>query len=203
MIACGFGKQADIPNREVGHGIALEIAPDHLDRIDVRRVGRKELPVELPPPLEETRDHLGAMGIGAIPHDDERLLDLSAEVLQEPNHPRCRNVGICVEGKVKSYPHPAGRYGKRSYSRNLLMPAPLLNEYRGLPAWRPSPPDQRSHHKPALVDKNDVGVQFAGFFLIRGQSTLIHRWTATSSRSLACRSGFCGLHPIERSSRPI
>jgi hypothetical protein len=108
-----------------------------------------------------------------------------------------------VEGKVKSYPHTAGRYGERSYSRNLFMPAPLLNEYRGLAAWRPSPPDQRSHHKPALVDKGDVGVQFAGFFLIRGQSTLIHRWTVASSRSRACLSGFCGLHPIERSTRPI
>jgi hypothetical protein len=36
-----------------------------------------------------------------------------------------------------------------------------------------------------------------------GQSVLIQRWMAISSRSIARRWGFCGLQPNERKRRPI
>jgi hypothetical protein len=39
--------------------------------------------------------------------------------------------------------------------------------------------------------------------LMRGQSTFTHRWIAASSRSRARRSGFWGLQPSLRSTRPI
>jgi hypothetical protein len=73
---------------------------------------------------------------------------------------------------------------------------------RRLSTRRPGSTHERCEKKPALVKKDDVGVQSLRFFLMRGQSTLTQRRIAASSRSRACRSGFCGVHPNDRSKRP-
>jgi hypothetical protein len=54
------------------------------------------------------------------------------------------------------------------------VPSAAVQQDRRLAARGPCPADQRRHHKAALVDEDDVGIQAAGFFLMRSQSSLIH-----------------------------
>ena len=80
-------------------------------------------------------------------------------------------------------------------------------EFRSI-GWKeelmnPGSADQRRQQEAALVDKDDVGLQSAGFFKMSGHSTRTQRRMAFSSRSRARRSGFCGLHPMECRSLPI
>ena len=203
MVPCRVGQGFGIGRREVRQGIALEMTPDHFYRIEIRGVRRQKVAVQLAVALEEPVDDLCSVGLRTIPHDEQRLLKLSAQVPQELHRPAGREVRVREQGKVKSYPPPAWRDGKRRDGGDLLVPSSAVQEDRRLAARSPRPADQGSHQKAALVDKDDVGVQAEGFFLMRGQSTLIHFWTAFSSRSRARFSGFCGLQPIERSSLPI
>jgi len=203
MVTCRVSQGLGIGRREVGKRVSLEVPPKHLDRIDIRSVGREEIPLQLAVALEEPVDDFCFMGPRAVPNDEQRLLELRAQIAQELNHPAGCEVGVREQGKVKSYPHPARRDCNRRDGGDLLVPSSTVQKNRRPPARSPRPADQGCHHEAALVDKDDIGVQAAGFFLMRGQSSLIHFCTAFSSRSRARFSGFCGLQPIERSNRPI
>ena len=203
MVARRVRQGLGVGRREVGQGVAFEMTPEHLDRIEVRSVGRQEVMMQLAIALEELGDDLGSVGLRAVPNDEKRLLELTAQAPQEPHHPACREVGVGEQGKVKSYPLPARRDRDGRNGGNLLMPSPAVEKNRRSAARSPRPTDQRSHQKAAFVYEYDVGVQSAGFFLRHDQSSLIHFCTAFSSRSRARFSGFCGVHPNERNSRGI
>ncbi len=203
MVACHVGQSFGVGRCEVGQRVALEMPPEHLNRIEIRGVRREEVTVQLAVALEEPGDDLRSVGLRAIPHDEQRLLELSSQVPQEPHHPLGREVRVREQGKVKSYPFPTSRDRECRDCGNLLVPSATVQKDRRPAARSPRPADQWSHQKSALVDEDNIGVQAAGFFLMRGQSCRIHFWTAFSSRSRARFSGFCGLHPIERSSLPI
>jgi hypothetical protein len=53
-----------------------------------------------------------------------------------------------------------------------MMPC-ALHQHRPLPAGTPSASQKRRHQQPTLVQKYQAGLQPDGFFLMRGQSTLI------------------------------
>ena len=203
MVACRVRQGRGVGRREVGQRVALEVAPEHLDRIEIGGVGRQEITMQLAAALEEPVDDLGSVGQRAIPNDEKRLLKLRAQASQEPDHSAGREVGVGKEGKVKSYPRPVRRDRERRDGGDLLVPSSTVQKNRRLASRSPRPADQRSHKKATLVDENDIGVQAPGFFLRRGQSSLIHFCTAFSSRSRARFSGFCGLQPNERNSRGI
>jgi hypothetical protein len=78
-----------------------------------------------------------------------------------------------------------------------------LIDHRCATDGRPTSAQMGGHQEAALVQEDQEGVQVAGFFLIRGQSVLIQRWMAASSRSTARRVGRWGVHPSERRRRPI
>jgi len=203
MVSRNPSEVVSIGGPQVGQGIALEVAPDKLRGVEFRRISREEELEDSVGSLEKPGDALGAMRLGPIPHDDERLLKLAHEATQEAQDPRGRDVGLGIHGKVKSYPLPVRRKGQCGNHRNLPMATPLVIEDGSLATRRPCPADQRGQQEAALVDKDDVGLQSAGFFLISGQSTRTQRRMAFSSRSRARRSGFCGLHPMECRSLPI
>jgi len=201
MIARCERELPEFLGRPVREGIALQVAPERLDRVQFGSVGREEVGVDLGMLAEPALDRLASVSEKAIPEDQHRPLDLETQRLEEAEEERSRDVRVRVERKVKSYPLIAWRQSERRDGRHFPMTAGLLIEQRGLAAWRPSPPNERRHHEAGLVDKDQVSVQIAGFFLSRGQSTLTQRRIASSSRSRAMRSGFWGLHPIERSNR--
>lgn len=203
MVAGRVRQGLGVGRREVGQGVAFEMAPEHLDRIEIGSIGRQEVMMQLAIALEEPGNDLGPVGLRTVPDDEQRFLELRAQAPQEPHHSACREVGVGQQGKVKSYPLPARRDRERRDGGDLLVPSPAVEKNRRLATRSPCPADQRSHQEAALVEKSNVGIQAAGFFLMRDQSSLIHFCTAFSSRSRARFSGFCGVHPSERNSRGI
>lgn len=203
MVSGNPSEVVSIGSPQVGQGIALEVAPEHFHGVEFRSIGREEERMNPLGSFEKSCDALGPMCLGPIPHDDERLLQLAHKPPQEADDPRGRDVGLGIHGKVKSYPLPVRREGQRGDHRDLPMAAPLVIEDGGLTTRRPGPADQGGQQEAALVDKDDVGLQLAGFFLMSGQSTRTQRRTAFSSCSRARRSGFWGLHPMECRSLPI
>ena len=200
MVTSCSGQGLRGAGREVGQRVTLEVPPEHLDRVDLGSIGWKEEAVEFGRASEDPGYQLGAMGEGAVPYDEDGLLHLSAKGPQKAGHARGRDVPLGMETKVKSYPLAVWRHRQGRDGGNLPMASAHLVEQWRLSARGPSAPNQRREQEPAFVDKCDIGVQSAGFFLMRGHSTLIQCRMAFSSRSRARRSGFCGLQPIERRS---
>jgi hypothetical protein len=198
----GGGEQRDFGAGEVGQRVSLEIAPQVLDRVQLRGIGRE---VKLPP-LHHIKEHGGmetAMDFGAIPEQEQRSIKVPGELLQESQHRHRVEVLIDQQLKVQAHFAPVGTDAQGGDGRDLFVVATNVPEHRGLSAPAPGAAYHRQQKQPALVEKNQPSVQAPGFFLIRGHSCLIQRWMPSSSRSKARRVGRCGVQPSERSSRPI
>ena len=197
------GELRHVRRREVGHGVALEVGPERLDGVQFWSICRQETYLDTRVTQKELSDRHASVHCQPIPNHDEPAREVSRQVAQELQEPRSLQVAIGSKRKVKADAAASGRDRQSGDDRDLLpMPTPLVQDRR-LAARGPGAPYQRSQQKPALVQKNQVGFQPAGFFLSRGHSIFTHRRMESSSRSRARRSGFCGVHPIECSSRPI
>lgn len=202
MIEGGSEERVDVWCGEICQRIAFQIAPEHLDRVELGCIGREVISAHSLGAGKMSIHELGAVGVGAIPDHEQRLLDLPAEVTEEGSNFDGRDIGIGIEGKIKSYALPAGRHGQSRDDGYLPMGSPGSPKDWGVPAQCPGAPDYGCHHEAALVDKDDVRFQSAGFFLSCGQSSTTQRRIALSLRSRARASGFCGLKPRPRSRRP-
>jgi len=201
VIAGCLGKVFWVIGCVVGQGVAFEVAPNHLDRVDLRGIGWQKETMKSGGSGKYAIDDFGAMGEGSVPDYEQGLLHLAAELPQKAGHAHGSDVLACMERKIKSYPLASWRNREGRDGRDLAVsPSDLAQNWRSA-AGCPGASDQRRQEKAALVDERNVGVQASGFFLMCGQSTLIQCRMAFSSRSRARRSGFCGVQPIERRSR--
>ena len=128
---------------------------------------------------------------------------MASERTEERDQPGRRDILVRAEREVQPRALAAGRQGQGGDDRHFFARSPALIQDRSLAAGCPTTPHERGKQQAALVDEYQRGVQAPRFFLMRGQSTFTHRWIAASSRSRARRSGFCGLQPSVRSTRPI
>ena len=113
------------------------------------------------------------------------------------------NIGIGMKSKVHVETIFSGSNAECTDNRDFPMRTGFLIQERSLTTRTPGSPDQRSHQHATFVDKDDMRLQSGSFFLMRGQSTLIHSLILVSSRSTARRSGFWGDHPRSWRIRPI
>lgn len=202
VAASGGGERPDLGIGQVGQRVGLQAAPQVLDRVQLRGVGRK---VKLLPPhnIAEDREVKAAMGLGAIPEQQQRSVEVAGELAQEPPHRRRIEVLIDQRLEVQAYFAPVGTDAQGGDRGDLFVVAADVAEDRSLPAPAPGAAHHRQREQSALVEKNQPSAQPPGFFLSRGQSCLIQRWMPSSSRSKARRRGRCGVQPSERSRRPI
>ena len=126
---------------------------------------------------------------------------MSTKLLQENLNPCAIDVCVRCQVKIKSCPTSFGRYGKCCNSRHFLPAAGSLVQKRSFSSGSPTPAYQWSHQQPRFIQKNKRSFQAPRVFFTRGQSCLIQRWMASSSRSWARRSGFWGVQPIDRNKR--
>ena len=187
---------------EIRQRVHFEVGPGGLHRVEFWRVGRKEFDAEVARPTEHPRHGPASMHVEPIPHENDRALDLPAEVANELCQPHAVDVSIGADRKVERDPTAPWRNRQRADDRGLLPVPSGLRKDRRLAAWRPGPAHERCEKKPALIQEDDVRFQSLRFFLMRGQSTLTQRRIAASSRSRAWRSGFCGVQPNDRRRRP-
>lgn len=181
---------------EVGQRVGLEVRPEGLDRIELRGIGREERSVEPRSGLQKRTNRSGTVGGETIPDQTDRSPKVSPQLPKKDLHPSRSHVRVRSQRKVKSYPSTSRRDGKRGDHRHLLpRPRPLIEDRSPTPRG-PTSPNQRSQHQAALVEENQRCLQSRRFFLIRGHSSLIQVRMASSSRSRARRSGFCGLQAM-------
>jgi len=187
---------------EVRKRVHLEVSPSGFHGVQFRRVGRKEFDVETARAAEHPSHRPTSVHVEPIPHEKDRTLDLTPEVSNELGQPYAVDVATGPDRKVERDPTSPGRHRQRPDDRSLFSVTSRLRKNRCLASRRPGPAHERREEKPALIQENDVRVQPPGFFLMRGQSTLTQRRMAASSRSRAWRSGFCGVQPNDRRTRP-
>ena len=202
MTLGDVGQLERVLGREVRKRVHLEMSPSGFHGIELWRVGRKEFDVEATRTVEHLDHRPASMHVEPIPHENDRALDLAPEVSNEVGQPYAVDVAAGPDRKVERDSTSPGRHRQRSDDRSLFSVTPRLREDRCLASRRPGPAHERCEEKPALIQENDVRVQPPRFFLMRGQSTLTQRRIAASSRSRAWRSGFCGVQPNDRRTRP-
>lgn len=172
-------------------------------RIEFRGIGRKEFQMQALGNGEKFLNIFGAMRLKAIPYNDK----IARQLFQEASNEGCRQhrvyIGIRMQAEVQTETGFGWSDTKGGYYRYFLMRTGFLIQDRGLSFGTPCPSDKRRHEKTAFINKDDMGFQTDCFFLMRGQSTLIHRFISSSLRSMARRSGFCGLQPSVCRSLPI
>ena len=195
-----FGGVGDLGERggwQVGQLDVLEVGPQILDRVELGRVGGQSLcsePVVLavevgPHPVAPVRaqpvpdQHHPLAGVEApeLVQDRDEGVGVVAGLLQVKAQPGRGAVGPIAQG---------GRHGG-------LLPPEAVAQDRGVAPWRPGAAHRWDQRDGRFVDKDDPGRFCGGPFLIRGHSWATQRAIASSSRSLARRSG-----PLQAPAQP-
>ena len=143
------------------------------------------------------------MGLKTIPHNNDMTGQFLAKARKE-GYDRLRiDMGIRVESTIQTESIPARDDTQSADNGDFLMRAGFLIQNRCMTTGVPGSPDQRRHQHATFVDEDDMRSQFGSFFLMRGQSPLIHSLILASLRSIARRSGFWGVQPRSWRIRPI
>ena len=185
---------------EVGQVAILGIAPPRLDGIQLRCVSRQPFEFDMLQP--RIQDLLGrrAMYTPATQDDDQRAATTLTQSSNEFHRfGRTNIVGMNLKGRADL--SPLRRKRDRADDTQPVVPIPRLL-HRRLATRSPRLAVHRLQAKARFIDKCNAGTTSAGFFLIRGQSCLRQRWTASVSCSRATRRGFCGLYPKSCRMRP-
>ena len=143
----------------------------------------------------------GSMHTQPVPHDEDRVAELTPELTKEAQQVVGDDVLFGQEAKIKSHLAFLGRDGNSCDHRDALMGTCPLIEDGGLSNRRPCATQEGSHEEAALIEKDKSGFQSPGVFFTRGHWSRTQLRIATSSRSRARRSGFWGLKPRERRRR--
>jgi len=154
------GELADFANSgkaQVGDFMFLEIGPDGLDRIELRRVRRQarhgDLPVLF---LQPCLDQARAMGGYPIPDDEQGLLDLAPERTQEFDD----LLGADGAGKEAEVELPERQAG----DRRELLPGEAVLQDRRLAAQTPGAGNARPLREPRFVYEDEGTALPPGFF---------------------------------------
>ncbi len=167
---------------------ALGKRPDALVGIELRRVGREMLDMEprmSPPQLTQ---RISLVGCRVVQQHDHVPGQVPQERAQEPTDLDLPDVGqVQVVEEAQALATRAD--GDAGDDRDLVAPIAMAVDRR-LTARRPGAQDGGDQEESRLVDEDEVGTQPRSFFFIRGHSRRFQRSIATSSRSMARRSGF-------------
>lgn len=140
------------------------------------------------------------MNLPVVPDDDHRTPQMAKNVPQELSHVVLENV-VIVKAEKQTQTVSARTHGDRGNRGDAIVTIPMANRRRPA-SRRPRPANRRDQEKAGFVLEYDVGAQPRSVFFTRGHSSRFHRVISASSRSIARRSGFCGLHPKAWSNRP-
>ena len=167
--------------------------PDALVGVELRRVGREALQVNPLGASAELTYELAAMGISAVPQDEDVTRDLPEQLSQEVSGLELSNV-LRVELKVKVEALAAGRNRDPRDGGDPVASIEVMNRGR-LAHGSPGASDRGSQLKAGFVGEDEVGTQPLGVFFTRGQSSRMKRRISALLRSSAFFCGFWWLHP--------
>lgn len=197
-----LAQTGQIRRTHVGEFARLHVAPDLLDRIQLRGVRRQALHGEPGALAPHVRRHIATLvTTQAVP--DQHDAAPSKMPLERAHEGHERAIGVGARAGLEEEPAaptiPAVRQGAR---HRQAFPVPAgVKEDRRLAAGRPRATDYRVLRDAAFVLENEPGVPPLGVFFSWGHRVRFHRAIAVSSRSRACRPGRWSDHPKARNTR--
>lgn len=187
---------SEIVGAEVGELAALDVAPDELGRIEVRRIAGQALDSEPGALSAQVRLHGSTLMRGqAIPDQcDAPTAKLPLEVVQEFDEGRVVVTARSrLEEETTATEVPPERHG---HGDGELLPVEGVDQDWGFAAGRPRAPDRRPLRDAALVLEDDPGAAAPSVFFTAGQRAVIQCRIAASLRSLARLAGRCNVQSI-------
>lgn len=186
----------EIVGTEVGELAALDVAPDELGRVELRRVAGQALDREPRAVSAQVRLHGSAlMRWQAVPdQDDSPPAELPLEVVQEVDK---GEVVVTARSRLEEEPAapevPPECHGDGD---GELLPIEGMDQDRGFAAGRPGAADRRPLRDAALVLEDDPGAATPSVFFTVGQRVVIQCRIAGSFRS---RARFAGRWSVQSS----
>ncbi len=190
-----IGQLLHIVRREVGQRLLFKPTPKVFNGIKFRGVRRKEADVNTRCLADKLTNLFSSMRHEAVPDDEGGGFELPVQLAKECPHMSGIEVTVRKESEIKLYMVSSRGDTQRRYCRNFLVRASSLRQERCIPTRRPGSANDGSHKQAAFVYEDNKGFEPRRFFLMRGHSSFIQRLISFSSRSLAIRWGFCGVHP--------
>ncbi len=203
VIAYGQGGDVNVVDeirklagREVRQRIGFAVAPNQLDWVQFGRVGRQQIGVDgAAVPNQPCGDGFADVRLQSVPDHDDWAAQVSPQLAEEGENCGAVKIGIGQQTEVCAHAAATGRDRQSANHADLAARAAALHEHRCLATPRPSAAHQGCHQEAGFVDEDDGGAAAGGVFFTRGHWSLTQRRIASSSRSRARRSGFCGLQP--------
>jgi hypothetical protein len=176
---------------------ALEVAPDALVRVEVRRVAGELLQADAVGAAlgQKVLDGLAAMDRRAIPDHQELAGDMAQQVLEEAHDIRAL-VGVVL------HEHQQAALGGDPADDRQMVATEGQAEDRRLPARGVGPDGAREEVEARFVNPDDGSPLLVSPFFRAGQRSARHSSIAASLRWVARVIGFCTLHPAARRSLP-
>jgi hypothetical protein len=157
----------------------FQVTPQPFIGVEFRRVRWEKLEGDPLVILFDKPSHCdGPVGVDVVPNQDDSSAHMTQEMSKEDQDLLCRD-------RPGSHQDVEPSFVADPRDRRELRPAIAVADHGCLSSWGPSPDSGRDQTETGLVGENQRGFLLAGFFLIRGQSFLIQRSTAASSRSIA------------------
>src|SRR6266581_8304434 len=150
---------------EVREAAVLEVAPQQLHGVEVRRVRRKPDDVaarmsDQPVPYERV-----LVGAPAVPDEDERTAHMAREMAKKAQHLRTANVHPRVQGQREGDLSPTGRHDQGADAGDLLVRARAHGEQGRGAARRPCPAEYRHHQEASFIEADQMRAEAPEFFL--------------------------------------
>ena len=187
----------------VGAGVGqrlLEQRPDALVGIEFRGVGRKRFEAESRMTREQVVNRAALVDLPVVEEGDDVSPQMAQHISQEAaDHVA---VDIRVEQLTVQPQAPTLRADGDSGDGRDPIVAVDVTVKRRLAARAPGLAHRGDQQKARFVEEEQVGPQPRGVFFRRGHTVRFHRAMASSSRSMARRSGFWWLHPRSCRSLP-
>lgn len=172
----------------VGQGMPLEPGPQIFNRVEVGCVGWQKFNFDLPAQPSHILVHLFAMVRSqTIPDHQQRTFDLELERLQEFDHLLLPDAAL-IQAEIKVVARERG-------DDRDVRPIEVKVDDGRVSLGCPGAHARGALAQARLVYEDDFAPLAPGFFLRAGQVRRRQAPTAFWSRSIARRSGFCGLKP--------
>ena len=163
----------------IGELDMLQVTPHPFVRIQLRRVGRQILdrqPTAVV--MHEALDRDRFVRVHVVPDEDDPSPDMAQQMTEKHEY----LLGSDAPGPDQDVELPCRAH---TGDRRELRPSIAVRQDRCLSSGSPSADSSRDQAEAALVREDQCCFLAAGFFLMRGQSSRIHRRTSASSRSRA------------------
>ena len=172
----------------VGQRLALEPGPQVFHGIEIGRVGRQIRDLDVTGQVVQVVPHqVTAVCLQTIPDDQQRLRQVCLKGVEEFDN-------LLFLDTALVQPEQAVGAGKTGNDRDVIPVEVKLDDGR-LALEAPGTYSGGAFADSRLVDEDDQSAFSLGFFLSAGHARRFQRRTASSSRSIARFSGFCGLNP--------